>query len=123
MEDPRWLRLITTGLILAALAVGYFLLSGRLGSNTVTRTKPQATQVPSISPSPFFSPNPLPSPSPSPVSSPGATPASGSAYNAIVDRSKGGVQSLPNTGFPVGLAVVFSISVIISGWGLRKFPK
>lgn len=107
MDDPRWLRLIMIGLVLAALAVGYFLLTGKLSTSKITKESPppsvlgQDTQaIPTLSPS--------------------ASPAS--AYTRIVNRTQGGVQVLPNTGFPAGLLVVFSISAIISGWGLRKFP-
>lgn len=107
MNDPRWLRFITIGLVLAAVAVGYFLLSGRLSPSS---TRTQASPTPSV-----LGQNAQASPSPSP------TPAS--AYSRIVDRTQSGTQTLPNTGFPVGLAAVFSISIMISGWGLRRFPK
>ncbi len=110
MDSPRWLRLITIGLVLAALATGYFLLSGRLASNSATKT--QASPTPSV-----LGQNAQPAPS----SGPSATPAS--AYSRIVDRSQSGAQTLPKTGFPVGLAVAFSVSAIISGWGLRRFPR
>lgn len=94
---------------MAAIAVGYFLLSGRLSPSSFTRT--QASPTPSV-----LGQNAESSSTPSPS----ATPAS--AYDRIVDRTQNGTQTLPNTGFPVGLAAVFSISVMISGWGLRKFP-
>ena len=109
MDDPRWLRLITIGLVLAALAVGYFLLTGRLSSNNATKTQSQVNRVVS-SPSSVLGQNAQPSPSPT------------SAYERIVNRTKGEVQTLPKTGFPIGLAAVFSISAIISGWSLRKYP-
>lgn len=109
MDDPRWLRLITIGLVLAAVAVGYFLLSGRLSSN-VTK-----------------SPSPAPSvlgqdvqTSPTPVSSPAPTPLS--AYNSIANRTQNQTQALPRTGFPLGLAVAFSVSAVTIGWSLRKYP-
>lgn len=114
MDDPRWLRLITIGLILAALAVGYFLLTGRFSSTSTTKTQP--------SPTPSVLGQDLQAASTSnPASTPAPTPAS--AYNRIVSRTQGGATTLPKTGFPLGLAVVFSISAIISGFGLRKFPK
>lgn len=111
MENSPWLKLITIGLVLAALAVGYFLLTGRLSSNSVTRTK--------SSPSPSVLGQNAQS-SPAPATTPSPSPSS--AYERIVDRSQGGVQTLPKTGFPVELAVVFSISAIVSGLSLRKFP-
>ncbi len=103
MDDPRWLKLIIIGLVLASLAVGYFLFSGRLSSNNTVKINTAKTQ-PTLSPS-------------------SPTPVSASAYDRIVNRTKEGVQVLPRTGFPSELAVVFSVSVIISGWSLRKFPN
>lgn len=108
MDDPRWLRLITIGLVLAALAVGYFLLTGKLSISNITKQ-----------PSPSILGQNAQT-SPTPIAVPTPTPAS--AYTRIVNRTQGGVQVLPNTGFPVGLAVVFSISAMISGLGLRKYP-
>ncbi|MCL4365699.1 hypothetical protein M1437_00545 [Patescibacteria group bacterium] len=127
MEDPRWLRLITIGLVLAAVAVGYFLLTGRLSSN-VAKNKAQVN-IATASATPAVV---VTSPSPSvlgqatqvsPNVAPTSTPAS--AYSRIVSRTQGVQtgQTLPRTGFPIELAVVFSISTIISGWGLSRFPK
>ncbi len=119
MEDSRWLRLITIGLVLAAIAVGYFLFTGRFSSNTFLKPKPQVSQsvlnaTSSAKPAIF-----VPSPSPSPVS----------AYNKITERTAQGSQpvqtlsqSLPRTGFPAGLSAVLTVSLMIFGWGLRKFP-
>ena len=108
MDDPRWLRLITIGLVLAALAVGYFLLTGKLSSNSATKTAPSpAASV--LGQDAKLTPTPTPTPA--------------SAYNKIVSRTQNSTQALPKTGFPVGLAVIFSISAVISGWGLRKFPN
>lgn len=106
MDDPRWLRLVTIGLVLAALAVGYFLMSGKLFSPTK-----KESQIP-----PQVLGQNTPQPSPSPISSPT------SAYERIASRTQSQVQALPTTGFPAGLAVVFSASAIIAGYGLRKFP-
>ncbi|MBI2018419.1 hypothetical protein HYS96_01805 [Candidatus Daviesbacteria bacterium] len=113
MEDPRWLRLITIGLVLAALAVGYFLLTGRLSPNSTTRTQTQVNKA-------VESPTPNAVPGVTPPSSPTPTPAS--AYSRIVERTQDGVKSLPKTGFPQALLTVISIGVMISGLGLRKFP-
>ncbi|MDO8573234.1 MAG: hypothetical protein Q7R77_00605, partial [Candidatus Daviesbacteria bacterium] len=86
MEDPKWLKLVVIGLVLAAVAVGYFLFTGRFSSNkSVLGVVPIATQSAKLVVS---------SPSPSPVS----------AYNRITERTaKGGqpVNTLPRTGFPV----------------------
>lgn len=104
MEDNIWLRLITVGLVLTALAVGYFLLSGRLTSNS-SKTSPEPTVLGQNTKLAV-------SPSPSPTS----------AYTRIVARNQNNIQTLPKTGFPAFLAVSFSVSAIISGWGLRRFP-
>ena len=105
METSPWLKLITVGLVLAALAVGYFLLSGKLSSNSNTKTSVLGQNVQTT---------------PTPVAV--ASPSPASAYQRIANRTQGGVSTLPKTGFPVGLAVVFSASAMISGWSLRKFP-
>lgn len=106
MDDPRVLRIVTVGLILAALAVVYFLFTGGF---SVSKSKVSQTPTPSA----VLGQNTQPTPTPSPVS----------AYNTIANRSQGNVQTLPKTGFPVEMAVVFSISAIVSGLSLRKFPK
>ena len=116
MDDPRWLRLITVGLVLAALAVGYFLLTGKFSSNSLTK---QSSPSPSV-----LGQNAqiALTPTPTPASALDRQTAS-SAYNRIVNRTQGGTQVLPKTGFPAGLVIVFSVSAIISGWGLRKYPN
>jgi|SRR3989344_2111104 len=106
MDDPRVLRIITVGLVLAALAVVYFLLTGGFAISKPKKVQTQAT--------PSVSANPLPAT---------RSVATQSAYQRILNRNQSGVQTLPNTGFPVGLAVVFSVGTMISGWSLRKFPK
>ena len=118
MEDPRWLRLMTIGLVLAAIAVGYFLFTGRFSSNT----SKSGTQVSQASPSPI----PATSPSVLGENRASASPSPVSAYDRIAQRTtKGGqpVQTLPNTGLPLGLLVIFSASGVIIGWGLQKFPR
>lgn len=119
MDDPRWLRLITIGLVLAALAVGYFLLSGRLSSSNITKQPSPSASV--LGQDIKVSPSPAGGLTTIPTAIPTSTPAS--AYSRIVDRNQSQIQVLPNTGFPVGLAIVFSVSAIISGFGLRKYPK
>lgn len=108
MEDPRWVRLIAVGLVLAALAIVYFLLSG-----SFVKTKPKSEVSNKV-----VAEIPV-NPSPSP------RPATQSAYTRIVNRTQGiqdGVQTLPRTGFPVVLIGVFSVAAIAAGLGLRKFP-
>ncbi|OGE64903.1 hypothetical protein A3I48_01825 [Candidatus Daviesbacteria bacterium RIFCSPLOWO2_02_FULL_36_7] len=117
MEDSKWFRLLTIGLVLAALAVGYFLFTGKFSSNSATRRVAQVV----ASPSPSITPaSPVPTSTPKVSPTPSATPSS--AYNTIANRTKGGVQTLPRTGFPLDLTAILSVSVMISGWGLRKFP-
>lgn len=116
MDDSRWLRLITIGLVLAALAVGYMLFTGRFSANVSKKV--------TASPSSVLGQNattPVPSASPRVVvASPSATPTT--AYTAIVNRMQGSTQNLPNTGFPVEI-VMFSVSGMLVGWGLRRFPR
>jgi|GEM_PF-1967413 hypothetical protein len=121
MDDPKWLKLVVIGLVLAALATGYFLLSGRLTSNKaatpgtqVNKNIPTATAA--ASPSVLGQAT---QGTPVPVSSSAPT----SAYSAIVDRNQGGVQNLPNTGSPVIFVSALAVSSMLVGWGLRKFPK
>lgn len=104
MDDPRWLRLVTIGLVLAALAVGYFLFSGGMSVNKSSKA-----------------PNP-PSPSGSPSLRP-SLQATQSAFSRISERAQSDAQTLPGTGFPAGLAIVFSVSAMITGFSLRKFPN
>lgn len=128
MEDPRWLKLITIGLVLAALAVGYFLISGRFASNSIKKIPASTNQtVSSASPS-ASTPTILgqtTQTSSKTISSVTPSPSPITAFNRIVNRNQNEVstiQELPKTGFPVGLVAMLSISAIISGWGLRKYP-
>lgn len=116
MDDPRWLRLVTIGLVLAAMAVGYFLIAGKFSANKSAKPQTQVTKTVEQTPQPTPSPTVLGQDT---SSSSGAK----SAYDRIAERTQGQVQTLPKTGFPLGLLAVISISTIISGLGLRKFPK
>lgn len=121
MDDPRVLRIITVGLVLAVLAVAYFLLTGGFGARSKTAQTTQTTQTTQVKG--VASSNPTASATQA-TSSPKPSPSGAqSAYDRIVDRNQAGVTTLPKTGFPAGLAVVFSASAIISGLSLRKFPK
>ncbi len=122
MDDPRVLRIITVGLILAAMAVVYFLFTGGFSVNKTKVAQTQTTKA---------TPTPLPIVSPTPISTPAvvgqilptAQPSVASANDLGANRTQGNAQSLPNTGFPAGLAVIFSTSAIAAGFGLRRFPK
>lgn len=115
MDDPRFLRIITVGLVLAALAVGYFLLTGGLSvKSKKVQSQAQKVVVESPSPSDVAGVSEQSAPSPTPYQS---------AYDRLASRSQSNVQRLPNTGFPAGLAVVFSVGTLVSGWSLRKYPN
>ncbi|MCR4305922.1 MAG: hypothetical protein NUV73_02460 [Candidatus Daviesbacteria bacterium] len=123
MDDPKWLKLVVIGLVLAALATGYFLLSGRLTSNQAAKPGSQVSKgVPVASPVASSSPAVLgqnAQGSPVPVSS--SVPVS--AYSALVNRNGGGVENLPNTGSPVILISALAVSTMLVGWGLRRYPR
>lgn len=117
MDDPRWLRVITVGLVLAALAVGYYVLTGafsfrkttaqlEVGKVVINTPAPSSTPIVASAPSTSISPSDKPD----------------SAYNRIVARNQTQIQTLPNTGVSVGLIVFLSTSIMIGGLGLRKFP-
>lgn len=119
MDDPRWLKLITVGLILAALVVGYFLLSGRLISNNSVQKVSKPNEIVADASSSAI-----------PVASvlgqdAQAVPTSSpkSAYEKIVSRTQNNIQILPKTGFPEVMAGVFSLGIMLTGWGLRRYPK
>lgn len=115
MDEPRSLKIVTVGLILAALAVGYFLLTGGFSVSKPKKVQKQDTQIAGVT-------SPSPTASPAATSQPQPTSAPSSAYSRIVERAQSNVQALPATGFPAGLAIVFSAGAIISGWSLRKYP-
>lgn len=141
MDDPRWLRFMTIGLVLAAVAVGYFLLSGTLSTKNTTQTGSQVSQAspqPTSSPTTTASPavlgqnNRTPNGTAGTISRPTASPSPASAFEIISDRNRSRAQTgqigqtaeaLPRTGFPIGLALVLSASAAIASWGLRRFPR
>jgi len=116
MDDPRWLRVITVGLILAVLAVGYFILTGGFTTSKTQKAQTQTNQQSNIVQAPSSVSSPTTTAQPSPT-----TPTS--AYSRIVERNQSNIQTLPATGFPAGLAVVFSVGTIITGRSLRKYPQ
>ncbi len=117
MDDPRWLRIITVGLVLAILAVVYFLLTGGFSVSKPKQAQTQTTQTTKVVESP------KPSATIIPVATAKPAQTASSSASTQVGRAQGNVQTLPSTGFPAGLAVVFSASAIVSGLSLRKFPK
>lgn len=121
MEDPKWLRFLTIGLVLAAVAVGYFLLSGRLAPSSVRKSSPQASANVGIGVTPSTTARPSVLGQNTQVS-PNPTPTAGNAYSRIVNRNQQNVQTLPATGFPVELTGPLLVSVMLTGWGLRRFP-
>lgn len=121
MDDPKWLRIIIVGLVLAALAIGYYLLSGAfsLGKSNKSQTKVNTTMQNSPAPN-VAGNNPSVIPSASPDTIPSSAPQS--AYQRIVERNQTQVQALPKTGLPTGFLGLLSISIMVTGLGLRKFP-
>ena len=101
MEDGKWLRFLTIGLVLAAMAVGYFLLAQRFTGTRVSKSQPTPTSS-SILGTNSQTPKP-----------------SGLGQDT---KPAGGVSQLPATGFPILLIGVFAAGAIIAGFGLRKFP-
>lgn len=108
MDDPKWLRLIAIGLVLAAVAVGYFLFTGRFSSKVL-----QTTQISQASPGATSS------------AQPSVLGQNNQGFVSPSPTPKGGqpVDTLPRTGFPGSLAAVLAISTMIAGWGLRRFPR
>lgn len=108
MEDGKWLRLVTIGLVLAAIAVGYFLIAQRF---TGTKTKVSESKSEMVAT--------VPTPS---VLGTDTGQDTKSAYQRIAERTRNGTQALPATGFPAVLIGILAASAAIAGFGLRKFP-
>lgn len=117
MDDPRVLRIITVGLVLAALAVGYFLLTGGFKAKKAQTEITQVEQVNTVAESPV--PSDVVGESIQSASSPAPVQ---SAYDTLANRSQSNVQTLPKTSFPTGVVVIFSAGALVSGWSLRKYP-
>lgn len=122
MENQGWLKLVVVGLVLSAMAGGYFLLSSRLVSK-----KSQETPVSEITPEPSRDLSVLgqtATPSASPTTAPVvARPTNPPAYTRIAQRTQTQVQTLPNTGVPVYLMGVGALSAMVVGVSLSKFPN
>ncbi len=112
MEDSRWLRFVTAGLVLAAIVVAYFLITGRFSANKTTENqqKQQASR-----PVQQFQSSPTPAPQGGNVGIGTTTPSSGS--------NSSNITTLPNTGYPAALIGIFSVSAMVSGYYLRKYPR
>lgn len=115
MENPNWLRLIVVGLVLAAMAFGYFLLSSKFTTknkvqktNVVETVQPSDTEIPAAPGSPSTTPQVVSSSTPS-------------AYTRIAQRNQG-IQTLPATGSPLFLISLLASSALVTGFSLRKFP-
>ncbi len=118
MEDQRWLRFVTIGLVLAAVAVGYLLVSQRFAGTKVADSNSGV-----LSTSASSTPKPIIAiTTPVPVASAPSVPASQSAYQAVANRTKDGTQTLPSTGFPIFLVGIISIGILSVGWGLKQYP-
>ncbi len=122
MQDSGWLRLVTVGLILAALAIGYFLLGGKfISGNTSQKVSQTNKTMASASPSAIpaaavLGPNVQTVPNSSPKT------ASISVDEKATSRNQNQVKILPKTGFPEVMVGIFSIGIMITGLGLRRFP-
>lgn len=95
MESDRFKWLIVIGIFLIFFSGGYLIFQA-------LKPKPPAWK-----PSQQVAP-PRVSPMPSP---------------AVSGTSSPSVSTLPRTGAPIGLMVIFASSALVSGYFLRKFPK
>ncbi len=135
MDDPRVLRVITVGLILASIVVIYLLFTGGFAVKSKVNKQannPAQNNNLSATPSPSSFPKIIGSSSTGTGVIPTSTPTSthtktSSSYNTVASRSQtaapNSAQTLPDTGFPVDLALVFAAFTIISGITLRKLAK
>lgn len=123
MDDPRLLRIILFGLVLAALTIGYLIFSGKFLKPQTITNKNQPTQTNRAAAG--VNATPVPTTIPGTASENLSTP---SAYTRIMERNQGQklqaqANSLPKTGLPIALAGAASVSAITVGWFLRKYPK
>ena len=104
---------------MAALAVGYFLLTGRFNSNNQAKPNNQIINQ--------TNPTPIPVASETTTrggNTPNATPSSvvGLAAPSASPNTRTNVITLPRTGYQLIILGMISAGVMISGLGLRKFP-
>ena len=107
MENEGRIKLIIAGLVLAAFAIAYFILAQKYQPSKNQTVSPPPIQT-MDSTTPVASPGPLAQESPTP--------------SGNISGGLGGVETLPNTGFPAPLIVSFATSAMIAGYFLRKFP-
>lgn len=126
MENQGWLKLVIVGLVLSAMAGGYFLLSNRLVSKKSTKSQGEVVTETTPIPSQGISVlGQTATPSATPAATPIAvvTPTNPPAYTRIVQRTQSKIQTLPNTGIPVYLMGVGALSAMVVGVSLSKFPN
>lgn len=112
MEGEGRLKLIVAGLVLAAFAVGYFILAQRFQTTSPTST-PRPTPISQAN---------IVIASPSPSASPVAL-GQNNQIGGGTDLPNTGVSALPKTGFPLPVGVAFTVAAMISGWFLRRYPN
>ena len=123
MDDPRWIRIVIIGLILASLAVGYYLFKGATSLKS-TKVQTTTTKTTNASPSPVTT---IITQESSETEILGQettqTNTPKSAYQTLAQRSQGSVQTLPKTGFPLEAVAGISAGAMLIGYGLKKFPN
>lgn len=125
MDTTSRVKLIIIGLVLAAIVVGYFILAQRFEGTKVSTNQNQAVtqQTPRASASSgavtLSSPTPIGTPSVLGQNNRTSAPMAQSNQSA----SNQNLSNLPNTGIPASLAAIFSVSAVVSGYFLRKFPN
>lgn len=116
MEGSSWLRVAIIGLVLSAIVLGYFLVSGRFLPKFRSSATTSQTVQPTMSPQAEASDEPVLGENTEPK------PINPSAYTRIAQRSQGNIKTLPKTGSPLFLIATILLSLTVTGWGLRKFP-
>ena len=108
MDQSKWLIISAAGLVLVLAGLAYFLVIGRFSS----KNNPVPVKTGSVN---------VASPSPDTLGL--AASPSPNAYQVLADKTSPKTQSLPNTGFPGALLLVFSSSAVAVGFGLKKFSR
>lgn len=114
MDDPRVLKLITVGLVLAAIVVGYFLWTGRFAGTSTRNAANNNTRVAQNTATP--TPTPFVTATPSPIVTPEPATLGPSSNNQ-------NVATLPATGSPLFLLGALSASAMVAGFYLRKYSN
>lgn len=113
MENEGRLKLIVAGLVLAAFAIGYFILAQRFqgGSSDASPRPSSQANIVVVSPSPRVS------------SSPTTLGQATGGTSTLPGTGVSGVSTLPRTGFPLPIVVSVASAAIVSGWFLRKYSN